>query len=173
MQNQYPARCYSTGGRQARTGEEYGHIFDHFSSVYEYPAGQRAFMTTRHQRGCSNESEVMIVGTKGTAMLSRRNLGIVGETPWQPNTDTETDSHQLEHDAFFKALRDGKIINNGEYMANSTMMAILARMTAYTGQSLGWEEGLNSKLNLSPSSYDWNGTPPAAEVAVPGVTPFV
>ena len=39
MQDQYPERCYSTGGRQARTGEEHGHIFDHFSSVYEYGGG--------------------------------------------------------------------------------------------------------------------------------------
>jgi predicted dehydrogenase len=173
MQNEYPSRCYSTGGRQARTGKDYGHIFDHFSSVYEYAGGQRAFMTTRHQRNCSNESEVIVVGTKGTATLSHRNLAITGEVTWQPDGDKETDSHQLEHDAFFSALRGGKIINNGEYMAKSTMMAILARMTAYTGQSLTWDDGMNSKLDLSPSAYDWNGTPPAAEVAVPGVTQFV
>lgn len=173
MQNQYPDRCYSTGGRQARTGQEHGHIFDHFSSVFEYSSGARAFMTTRHQRGCSNESNVVIVGTKGTATLSRRELGITGEVNWRPDTERETDSHQLEHDAFFAALREGKTINNGQYMAKSTMMAILARMTAYTGQTLSWDEGMNSKLDLSPTSYDWNAAPPEAEVAVPGVTKFV
>ena len=50
MQDEYPQRCYSTGGRGARTGEEYGHIFDHFSSVFEYAGGARAFATTRHHR---------------------------------------------------------------------------------------------------------------------------
>jgi len=173
MQNEYPVRCYSTGGRQARTGPGYGHIYDHFSSVFEYDGGARAFMTTRHQPGCSNESNLVIVGSKGTATLSRRQLGITGEVNWQPPTQPEKDSHQLEHDAFFAALREGKIINNGDYMAKSTMMAILARMTAYTGQTLSWDEAMSSKLDLSPASYDWDAAPPPAEVAVPGVTPFV
>lgn len=173
MQNEYPERCYSTGGRQARTGDEYGHIFDHFSSVFEYAGGARAFMTTRHQRGCSNESNVVITGTKGTATLGRRNPGITGEVNWHPPETKETDSHQLEHDAFFAALRQGQNINNGEYMAKSTMMAILARMTAYTGQTLSWDDGMNSKLDLSPASYDWDADPPESSVAVPGVTPFV
>ena len=173
MQDQYPERCYSTGGRQSRTGEAHGHIFDHFSSVYEYAGGARAFMTTRHQPGCSNESNVVVVGTKGTATLSRQNPGITGEVNWRPAERKETDSHQLEHDAFFAALREGKIINNGNYMANSTMMAILARMTAYTGQSLSWDEGMKSKLDLSPASYDWDADPPDSKVAVPGVTKFV
>ncbi len=173
MQDQTPDRCYSTGGRQARTGKDHGHIFDHFSSVYEYAGGARAFMTTRHQPGCSNESNVVILGTKGTATLSRRNFGITGEVNWRPAENKETDSHQLEHDAFFTALREGRIINNGNYMAQSTMMAILARMTAYTGQTLSWDQGMNSKLDLSPASYEWDSDPPESTVAVPGVTKFV
>ncbi len=173
MNGQYPQQCYSTGGRQSRTGDEYGHIFDHFSSVYQYPQGVRAFATTRHQRGCSNEGDVVIMGTKGTATLSRRNLGISGEVNWKPDVTDETDSHQLEHDAFFAALRKGQILNNGDYMANSTMVAILARMTAYTGQTLSWEDGIGSKQDLSPSRYAWDGDPPEATVAIPGVTKFV
>ena len=173
MQNEYPQRCYSTGGRQARTGSEYGHIFDHFSSVFEYEGGARAFMTTRHQPGCSNESNVVVVGTKGTATLSRRQFGISGEVNWQPENPDETDSHQLEHDAFFTALRQGEVINNGEYMAKSTMMAIMSRMSAYTGRSLTWEQAINSQEDLTPSGYTWDAEPPAADVAVPGVTRFV
>jgi len=49
-------------------------------------------------------------------------------------------------------------------------MAIMERMSAYTGQTLTWEQVMNSKVDLKPSSYDWNGTPPPAEVAVPGMT---
>lgn len=173
MGNQYPIRCYSTGGRQARTGEQYGHIYDHFSSVFEYASGSRAFMTTRHQLGCAFESKVVIAGSKGTATLSRREFGITGQAEWHPSSDDESDSHQLEHDAFFAALRAGKIINNGEYMAQSTMMAIQARMSAYTGQTLTWEKAMSSKQDLSPSSYEWHATPPPAEVAVPGKTKFI
>ncbi|MHC4542141.1 MAG: hypothetical protein ACYS74_20545 [Planctomycetota bacterium] len=46
-------------------------------------------------------------------------------------------------------------------------------MSAYTGQSLTWEQVLNSKQDLSPSGYTWDAEPPQAQVAVPGVTQFV
>ena len=172
MKDQYPARCYSTGGRQARTAPEYGHIYDHFSSVFEYPQGVRVFTTTRHQQGCSNESQALVMGTKGLADL---NAGkITGENPWQaPRQQQRDSSHQQEQDAFMAALRAGKVINNGDYMAKSTLMAIMTRMSAYTGQSLTWEQVLNSTLDLSPSGYTWDSKPPESQVAVPGVTKFV
>ncbi len=173
MQDQYPVRCYSTGGRQARTDSQYGHIYDHFSSVFEYAAGPRAFTTTRHQPGCSNETRVMAMGTKGTAEWSRRSATITGAHPWRAPRLREKDSHQLEHDALFAALRAGRVINNGNYMAKSTMMAIIARMSAYTGKSLTWEQGMGSTEQLSPSRYAWDADPPPAIVAVPGVTRFV
>lgn len=169
MQDQYPVSCYSTGGRQARTGPEYGHIYDHFSSVFEYENGVRLFATTRHQTGCSSVYNSVAMGTKGQAASTTRNTEITGQNPWRPPPrERESDSHQLEHDAFFAALRQGRIINNGEYMAKSTLMAIMERMSAYTGQTLTWEQVMNSKLDLKPSSYAWDGTPPPAEVAVPG-----
>jgi predicted dehydrogenase len=171
MSNQYPARCYSTGGRQARTGPEYGHIYDHFSSVFEYPQGVRVFTTTRHQQGCTSESQALVMGTKGLADLSAGT--ITGENPWQAPDHRREDTHQLEQDAFLAALRAGKVINNGDYMAKSTLMAIMTRMSAYTGQSLTWEQILNSRQDLSPSGYTWDSQPPEAQVAVPGVTRFV
>ena len=173
MQDQVPVRCYSTGGRQARTGPEYGHIYDHFASTFEYADGQRAFTTTRHQPGCSNESAVIVMGSRGTATISSRDISITGPDAWKPSRARERDSHQLEHDAFFAALRSGKPINNGVYMSQSTLMAILARMSAYTGQTLTWDQALNSRQDLSPSDYSWDAAPPPAVVAIPGVTPFV
>ncbi len=171
MKDQYPLRCYATGGRQSRTSSDHGHIFDHFSSVFEYQQGVRVFTTTRHQRGCSNESQTVVMGDKGIADMSAGT--ITGENPWQRASRRRVNSHQLEQDAFIAALRAGKVINNGNYMAKSTLMAIMSRMSAYTGQSLTWEQVLNSKEDLSPSGYAWDSIPPAAEVAVPGVTKFV
>jgi len=170
MQDHYPQTCYSTGGRQARTGPDHGHVYDHFSSVFEYPDDVRVFSTTRHQTGCSSESPTLILGTEGTADLSKNE--ITGPHAWRAPRGP-VDSHQLEQNAFLRALRSGETINNGEYMARSTLMAIMSRQSAYTGQTLTWEQILNSSQDLSPSSYSWNGTPPPADVAVPGVTPFV
>ena len=52
-------------------------------------------------------------------------------------------------------------------------MAIMARMSAYTGQSLTWEQALNSQELLAPAAYAWDAAPPPDVVAVPGVTQFV
>jgi myo-inositol 2-dehydrogenase / D-chiro-inositol 1-dehydrogenase len=171
MKDEYPVRCYATGGRQARTGPDHGHIYDHFSTVFEYAGGARVFSTTRHQRGCSNESQAFAIGSRGTADL-KEGL-ITGDQPWQAPRGTKRDTHQIEQDAFLEALRAGKVINNGEYMANSTMMAIMSRMSAYTGRSLTWEQAITSKEDLSPSAYAWDGQPPASEVAVPGLSKFI
>ncbi len=81
--------------------------------------------------------------------------------------------YQTEHDELFASIRNGKPINNGEYMARSTLLAIMGRMAAYTGQEITWEMALNSKENLSPGQYDWNAQPPVAQVAIPGQTRFL
>lgn len=53
------------------------------------------------------------------------------------------------------------------------MLAIMSRMSAYTGQSLTWQQAINSQQELAPSGYAWDAEPPEDSVAVPGVTPFV
>ena len=81
--------------------------------------------------------------------------------------------YQTEHDELFASIRSGKPINNGEYMAKSTLLAIMGRMAAYTGQEITWEMALNSKEDLTPPRYDWNVKLPDPPIALPGVTKFV
>jgi hypothetical protein len=81
--------------------------------------------------------------------------------------------YQTEHDQLFASIRQGKPINNGEYMAKSTLLAIMGRMAAYTGQEITWEKALNSREDLSPARYAWDAQPPDAKVAIPGETSFV
>ena len=52
--------------------------------------------------------------------------------------------YQVEHDELFAGIRTGKPLNNGEYMAKSTMLAIMGRMATYTGQEITWEQAMNS-----------------------------
>jgi hypothetical protein len=66
----------------------------------------------------------------------------------------------------------GKPINNGDYTTKKTLLAIMGRMATYTGQEITWEQAMNSKEALSPEGYDWDGKPPIATVAIPGVTRF-
>jgi len=170
MGDEYPVDCSCVGGRQTRIEPHFGHIYDHFSAVYNYADGQKLTAATRHQLGCSSLRGDITMGTKGTCDMMK--YTITGENPWR-RRERITVMHQLEHDAMYAALRRGEIINNGEYMAKSTMMAIIARMSAYTGKTLTWEQAMNSQEDLSPPSYDWNQPLPEPPVAMPGVTPFV
>jgi hypothetical protein len=77
--------------------------------------------------------------------------------------------YQLEHDELFASIRAGKPMNDGSWMTTSTMMGIMGRMAAYTGQVVTWEQALNSKEDLSPAKYEF-GPLPVPPVAMPGVT---
>jgi hypothetical protein len=56
-------------------------------------------------------------------------------------------------------------------MAQSTLMAVMARQAAYTGQVVTWEQMLSSEEHLNPEAWDW-GPRPTPAVAVPGKTRF-
>ena len=70
-------------------------------------------------------------------------------------------------------LRKGQPLNDGVRMARSTMLAIMGRMAAYTGQEITWEEALNSKENLQPEKLAWDLPMPVPPVAIPGKTKFI
>jgi predicted dehydrogenase len=175
MNNEYPVKAVGNGGRQQRTGPEYGHIYDHFSVTYEYANGAKLFSNCRQQVGCANDMSAHFAGTKGRADLSERKSGQVirsGSGTWVYD-GPENDLYQTEHDELFAGIRAGNPINNGEYMAKSTLLAIMGRMAAYTGQAITWEKALNSQEDLSPPRYDWDVALSVPPVAVPGVTKFV
>jgi hypothetical protein len=63
--------------------------------------------------------------------------------------------YQNEHDALFASIRAGEPIHDGDVMCKSTLMAIMGRLSAYTGQTVTWEQALASELDLSPPEYAW------------------
>ena len=46
--------------------------------------------------------------------------------------------YDLEHEALFNAIRKGEVINDGDRMMSSTLIAIMGREAAYTGQKIQW-----------------------------------
>ena len=80
--------------------------------------------------------------------------------------------YQQEHDELFASIRSGKPMNDGEWMAQSTMLAIMGRMVAYTGQKLTYEEALNSDLKLGPDVIRDDTDYPDPPIAQPGITKF-
>jgi predicted dehydrogenase len=176
MQDRPPASGVGLGGLQARYGAasnpDRGQIFDHHAVVYEYSDGRKHFHTCRQQKNCANDISTLVIGTQGRCHVEK---GVIfdrgGKVLWK-YAGKKNDAYQTEHDELFAGLRAGKIINNGDYMVQSTMVAILGRMATYTGQKITWERALASKEDLTPARYEW-GSLPVPKVAVPGVTRLV
>ena len=167
----YPVKAIGMGGRQVRTDAKFGNIFDHHSVAYEFENGTRFFSNCRQQSGCKNNMSAYALGSRGRAEVSERRLEITNETNWRFDEKVKN-MYQVEHDELFAGIRAGKPLNNGEYMAHSTMLAIMGRMATYTGQEITWEQAMNSTQNLSPEKYTW-GNAPVVEIARPGITKFV
>lgn len=172
MKDEYPASAVSSGGRVQRTGAEYGNVYDHFNTVYEWKSGVRAFSSCRQWNGAATDVSDFVNGTKGIAAIQSHS--IKGENKWRhrPAEGDADDMYLNEHIELFKAIREGRVIDNTEYMCNSTMMAIMGRMAAYTGQQVTWEGAWASEENLAPKEYAW-GAAPEPVIAVPGVTKFI
>jgi predicted dehydrogenase len=168
----HPAQCMGLGGRQARTGPEYGNVYDHFSVEYEYPNGARvAYMGAQIDKATYRQAN-RIVGTRGQAYTDSGNFIIEGDKPFkydgpQPSPVIKQHADQIA------AIRQGTPLNEGKRIAESTMTCIMGRMSAYTGRALKWDWVMKaSKLDLSPPRHEF-GDLPMRPVAVPGQTPLV
>ena len=116
------------------------------------------------------------MGTEGTgSIVQQRQHKITGKQNWvlRRKPGDRDDMYQNEHDALFASIRAGKPINDGDRMAKSTLLAIMGRMAAYTGQVITWEMALNSREDLTPPRYAWDVSLPVPPVALPGQTRFV
>ena len=168
----YPAKCTASGGRIVRTDPKWGNVYDHFNTVYEWADGTRGFSSCRQWVGADSNVSDHIFGTKGRAELQSHRIESEGGWRWRYRGEGPDDMYQNEHNALFAAYKAGNAIQNGEYMCNSTLMALMGRMSAYTGKTISWEQALNSKEDLSPDASEW-GAAPNRPVAKPGITQFV
>jgi len=168
----HPVQAMGMGGREVRTGEEYGNIFDHFAIEYEYPNGVRVMSMCRQTEGCNNQVSERVVGTNGQTYTDGSNGFIEGRSAYKYEGESPNPYVQ-EHADLIASIRDGEPLNEGKRIAESTLTAIMGRMSAYTGRALKWDWAMNaSKLDLSPPEYEF-GDLPVRPVAVPGKTPLI
>jgi predicted dehydrogenase len=168
----HPVQCFGSGGRQVRTAPEYGDVYDHFAIEYEYPDGVRIQYMGEQIDGCSDRNDQWLSGTKGTAYLDFGVAVIKGQNPWK-NEGESPNPEIRQHADHIAAIREGKPLNEGRRVAESTLTAIMGRMSAYTGRALKWDWVMNaSKLDLTPASYEF-GELPMPVVAMPGKTKLI
>ena len=123
-----PVSVWGLGGRQYRTGEEHGNIFDHFGVEFTYPNDVRTISMCRQIDGSDGNVSERVVGTKGMSDCAGR---IQGENSWRyrgenPNPYVE------EHKDLIASIRSGNPLNEGRQVAESTLCAIMGRESAYS-----------------------------------------
>lgn len=165
-----PASAYAQGGRQARVDPAYGQIFDHFYIEYEFPNGVKTSCMCRQQDGTDARISEFVVGTLGNSNCATT---ITGPNKFRYNKPKgEPSPYELEHVDLIESIVSGQPLNEGKRIAESTLTAIMGRMSAYTGKLVTWDQALNSKLDLTPPVLDFTSLP-VPPVAMPGKTALV
>ncbi len=162
-----PVKATASGGRTVRTDPKYGNVWDHFNTVFEWENGVRAFSSCRQWENAITAVYDNVYGTKGVARVQEHTILPAGGDAWTWSSEEPDDMYQNELDALFRAIRAGEVINNGDYMVKSNAAAVMARMSAYSGQTVTWDQCMNSDLSLVPEDLTM-GDFEAEPVPVPG-----
>ena len=169
----HPVKVVSgVGGRQVRTGDIHGHIFDHFAVEFEYPNGVTMFSQARQINDCLNKVEEFVVGTNGVSNCKNFIGPKQGEAWTYPRREERKDMpYDQEHLNLIASIQAGNPINEAQAVAESTMTGIIGREAAYSGQEITWEAAMESTTRLGPDEYAF-GPLPIPPVAMPGAYRF-
>jgi len=172
LQN-HPTDVVCLGGRQSRTEPRFGHIYDHFAADFSYPDGVKVLSMCRQVDNTDGNVSEMAIGSEG---VSGPGNWINGRENYRHNGDNDPDQYMQEHKDLIDSIRAGTPLNETQQVTESTLCAIMARMSAYTGKRVNWNWALNeSKLDLLSRAQNLSdfGDMPVDEVPIPGKTPLV
>jgi len=175
----HPVKAVGMGSRLRRvTGDQY----DNFSVDYTFENGTHIHSMCRQINGCANNVSERLQGTKGSTNCQNSILSLDGEEIWKyeypldkdqkPTNTVSVDPYVQEHIDLVTAIRTGKPFNELENTAISTMVAIMGRVSAYTGKETTYEEMMNSDLKLGPKVFVFGPVDIPKEVPIAGL-PYV
>lgn len=179
--DQFPVRAQGMGGRQVRTGKEYGEIFDHHYVEFMYADGSVMNSQCRHIPGTMSKVDELLIGTKGKIFFGD---GVIkdnkGKDLYKFDKKSGNNPYQTEHDELFAAIAKGQYkFADAEFGAKSTLTAVMGRMATYSGQVIDWDKTLASGIDIMPKEYSWTATPPTVPnadgfypIAIPGKTKY-
>ncbi|MCH2136306.1 MAG: Gfo/Idh/MocA family oxidoreductase [Phycisphaerales bacterium] len=167
----HPEKVLGMGGRQSRIDPKYGHIFDHFANDYTYSDGRQVMSMCRQAVGASGRVEEHIQGTKGRAITRSGSARFEGGVDWQFDKENPN-PYVVEHKDLHASMRgETDRLNEGHRIAESTLTAIMGRMSAYSGKELTWDQALNADLDMTPPQYAFVDLA-VPRIARPGSTPM-
>jgi len=151
LREENPTWCFGLAGRSTSFGEVYGDMFDHHTVVYEFKSGPRLYALCQTRVGCYPSWDDVILGTNGTCHWTT--CRIEGETNWRYQ-GPQNDANVEEQKILIGALREGKPVNHGDTMVDSTYVAIMGQIACYTGKPVTWEEMMKADFEFEPKIAD-------------------
>jgi predicted dehydrogenase len=169
----HPVKAVGMGSRQRRvTGDQ----FDNFSVDFVFDDGRHFHSMCRQINGCASNVSERMQGATGSTNCQNSILDLAGNEIWRypyPKTEDGKEGKikpamDQEHVDFVTSIRTNKAFNELENTAISTMVAIMGRVSAYTGKETTWEEMMNSDLKLGPEIFAFGPVDIPKEVPVAG-----
>ncbi len=168
----HPAKAVGSGGRVGRTDK--GDCYGHYNCVFTYPGDVHvSFASTQFTNAKWGGVGMQYYGTKGWAEARYDTpVRLSAETEWEfpglgkpEATDTAAavtgafrgaldDADSNKQKAFIESITSGKLLNEAQQGAESTLAGILGRMAAYSGKAVTWDEMMKSKEVFDPK-MDW------------------
>ena len=171
-----PEKAYGSGGRFTRPDDS--EMWDNCNVDFHYPGDRLVSFKCRQIPATSGDVSNHIYGSRGSATIygSNRGASIVdrdGKEIWSMKGDIGA-AYQQEHKDLVDSIRAGSPIVELKETANSSLTAILGRIACYTGKEVEWDFLTDeSKLDLWPQDFDYEGARPEPEFAIPGKTKLV
>lgn len=165
----HPVKALGFGSRQRRvTGDQY----DNFSIDYVMEDGRQIHSMCRQINSCTNGVYEIFHGTKAIATTVGHKPQIVdaaGNELFMAEK-SEVSPYVQEHKDLITCIRQNIPFNEAEETAISVMMAIMGRVSAYTGKEVTFDEMMNSDMKLGPQKFIMGdlGYMAKAKVPVPG-----
>ena len=167
---QAPVKAVGFGSRQRRpTGDQ----FDNFSVDFTFADGRQMHSMCRQINDCANGVYEVFHGTKATARTDqskRRIVDAAGNELFSVDDKDKNDPYVQEHMNLVTCIRQDIPFNEAEQTAISNLVAMMGRVSAYTGRAVTYEELMNSDLKIGPETYIMGnvGYIEKATVPVPG-----
>ena len=168
-----PVSCVAVGGRQI-PAEGRQHLRP-FRSELSLPEQRPGVHCDTVKSKAATTRTPTTSGHKGSCTIGRGPLPrIEGQNDLDLRGPEERHVPGTSMTCSSPSIRKGEPINDGERMATSTMLGIMGRMAAYTGQTVTWDQAMNSQEHIFPDKLDWNGKPARrSDGPIPGVTKLV
>ena len=177
MKDAWPIQAHALGGRHYR-GDSVDQNFDAYSVEYTFADGAKLYLEGRCMRGCQNAFASYAHGTKGLAIISenghaparsrifKSHLRDDSEVAWSYGK-REPSPYQLEWADLLDAIRNDKPYNEVKRGVEASLVTVMGRMAAHTGQTVTYEQALNSDHEMAPNLDKLNADSPAPLQAGP------